>query len=308
MPISNTEISEILYGLLPELYREQDLKAKPIEKPLKRFLEVASVGLKAVEKEIDDVQLLYDTSLIPDKYLDLMIRQLGYIADVSFMDNASKRRLISNLPYMYKIKGNVLVFDVLAKVIFGNSTNTQSYYYEFEDGITYLVVDVNILTDDVLDIEGTRKRFNEMSEIFRPVNVKVRWVINLIYPEHTYNRNLIPEETTVTQIIINESKDFDALGNAIIKPEFKNVQTDTVEKEFLHVSITEIKEIFEKVFSDISPVEIIKMQEGIENAKKSTSYTGEDTLVNVSARLNFGILGSTMKLSSPRIIERTIKY
>ena len=106
---------------------------------------------------------------------------------------------------MYKLKGNLLVFDVLTKVVFGNQSTSKAKYTYYEDR-TELTVEVQV-SGSIDSIEDLQEIFMELLQYFRPVNVILVWNYYFLdteqYDEPQYVTTDILTDTSKTLALLN---------------------------------------------------------------------------------------------------------
>ena len=310
MPVSNTKFSEILYKLLPELYRKEDLKVEPRPQPLKRFLEVASVGLEHAEREVDEMQLLFQADKIPEKHLDAVGKMLG----MTFTRNTSvteKRKMIGMLPILYKLKGNDIVFELLARIIFNPDASTK-IDWEFTEKTVTLKIKLTV-SETIPNLEERQATYMELMNYFRPVNTLTAWVIEVYYEEEFLGNVQVhydidtlyiddnqfgykPKETDIA--LLNHMKlNSTAKFYASMLEQYKQ----SYGEEVLDVLIQNEEEVFERK-SEVVHQEFSYFSLEEENSKINATHESSSELIELENTLNFGKLGSTMILSKiPKI-------
>lgn len=169
------ELYEILYDRLPEIYRKEDAEVPLNPYPLKRFFQIAFEGVKPLEKKIQNVENLFNVGLTDAKNLDTLGELLGLTFPKGTLEE-EKRRIIKNLPQLYKMKGTDTVYGVLAKLVFHKDAKTNILWSY--DGFPR--ADIEVL-DTIEDLDGKQTRFLELLEHFRTPNTKIGWVISIIY-------------------------------------------------------------------------------------------------------------------------------
>lgn len=197
MSMSKKPLDELLYGLLPEVYRQEDSKIKPTPFPLKRFIQVASTGLEFIEGKIEGHSNIYNLDKTPEELIPHLAKMMGWEFPYD-MPIDEQRNLLKSLPYLYQMKGTATVFDYLGRKVFGadSSAETVRRDYPFsalnntshEISQTFLlntvknIIDVRVLINgEVSQINEKIERYNDFADRFRPVNHYLNIIISLFY-------------------------------------------------------------------------------------------------------------------------------
>lgn len=197
--VDRENFGEKLYQLLPKIYHEQDLKALNPE-PLRRFLQVTSLGLDTIDRRIDAMHLIFNIDFTPVQYLDPIGRMLGFDFRKDTTEE-EKRRIIKNLPTLYKLKGNTIVFEMLARIMFHEEAKAEvDWIYSDSDSGVKLEIELEV-GDFITDMQGKMDRYNYLAEKFRPVNVGYVWKMLVFYYEEVFAK---VEEKRLDVIYIND--------------------------------------------------------------------------------------------------------
>lgn len=305
MPVSDKGFDKILYDSLPEIYRTSDRDIPINPYPLKRFLQVTSVGLSKAEKEIDELAMMYDIDQTASKFLIPLGKTLGFTFPKGSTED-EVRKLLDNIPELYSLKGNIRVFDLLARIIFHSDAKTNAkWVYEGEKVFVNILVELG--DNAVIDIEGKRKRFIELAESFRPVNVGVEWVLTVFYDDEFYNKVTVD---TFDILLIDDNLTFpldnlSTLNNSRLNTEFilpfpvprgevfvPKVTTittkDTVSDLTVELTVAEAEEIIS---------EDVVVSADTEKSIVKTTEERYDKIADISRMLNHGLLGSTLVLN-----------
>lgn len=207
MPVSDKKFDEVLYDLLPAVYHTADKEANPVPLPLKRFLQVASVGFEKVETDIDGLAMLFDVDKVDVKYLPLISRMLGY----ELPHNCSveeARGIIRNLPYLYKIKGTTQIFEVISRIVFGIDSKI-TVRWQYQESYTSLNIVMDFY-DKITNVDNRQEVFEELVNYFRPVNVGVKWEFLIRYvDEYTHDFEVT---NTIDHLLLHDNY----LGNKAV--------------------------------------------------------------------------------------------
>lgn len=288
MPISDKDFHEILYSQFPALYRNEDAKVQPNPFPLKRFMQVASVGFEQFESEIDGMQLLFNADYMPEKYLDPIGRMLGFDFPVGTTVE-EKRRIIKNLPTLYKLKGNTEVYEMLATALFFGKAQSSVQWIteggEEEGSFKRLNVQVvlEVGEDNAVEVQTARDRFLQLVEYFRPVNVGTSWVMEIFYreDEKISGKELLDFNT----LFMNDTETFNLLTSKDTDKDTIIMKIDTILEEFN--AIDQFKD------DDMTAVHTTTQDSELLKAE-SKAY---DKIHDYRNQLNLGKLGSTMVLN-----------
>lgn len=280
MPISDKEISQLLYEQLPSVYHNEDAKAKPTPYPLKRFLQVASVGLEQVESEIDDLQLLFNPDLTPAKYLDPLGRMLGFTFP-KFCTEADKRALLKNLPLLYKLKGSDLIFQMLARLIFEPDARTD-VHWEYTLPSVKLAIELEV-SDYVPNILEKTQIYSELVEFFRPINVELEFELLVYYQEELIADFRVTFEFDVLYIDDNFLGQHEYTGGANVKPRVLNkmILNQTAE---LYDALYEYYDLNKAIDHVIDSITTVETEE--ETFEKLRKYLSENVFINNISSIN----------------------
>lgn len=314
MPVSNEKFADLLYRHLPQIYRTEDSKVQPIPYPLKRFLQVASVGFEQVEDNIDNLALLFDPELMPEKFLDPVARMMGF----PFPPGTTveeKRRLLSNLPALYSLKGEDVVFGMLARLLF-HKTAKATTEWVYKETSTSVKIKLDVLEGQPGELDLKRERYLKLIDFFRPVNVGISWTILVFYQylidlkvsdSHSFdilkvNDNYNTYRKYATAELNNQGfllgDNFYTFGG-LLYPETFNLLKSTDE----HSDLMKVKSNY---LVELKPEEKTKdnllMRDKEETDVYGLDIGGRDVLVDRTMMLNYGLLGSTMILNQlPKI-------
>ena len=317
MPVSDKDFHEILYNHFPQLYRTEDANIQPEPYPLKRFMQIASEGFKALESEIDGMQLLFNADFMPEKYLDPIARMMGFDFPVG-TTVTEKRRVIKNLPTLYKLKGNERVYGMLARLLFHKDAKTSVKWIRSENQ-TNLQVNLEVGDSQSSEIDGKMERFKELIEFFRPVNVGTTWNM-LVFYDYLIELYGFEDKFDFTTIFMDDN--LNPLGKNIAKlnsnyllsnnlllyggnkiPETYNVarvtdySVDLMNFEAMEYDIP--LEVFE-----LDHFDRVNFAVDIEDFEIYPLEDSKDTIVDYRQMLNYGIIGSTMILNQlPKITK-----
>ena len=200
---SKKSMGEVLYDLLPQLYKVEDAKQKPIPYPLKRYLQVAGIGLDFMRSKIEGHANIFDPDKAPPELLPHLAKMLGFEFPYD-MTEKEQRSLLKVLPILYKLKGTQTVFDYLARQIFGLDAKAYSEWISRGGQNGENLIEINVESSGELSNLQTRiDRYYKYSELFRPVNHKLFWRIILYYTD-VYNKQKILEEYDIEQLFIDD--------------------------------------------------------------------------------------------------------
>ena len=196
-------MGEVLYDLLPQLYKVEDAKQKPIPYPLKRYLQVAGIGLDFMRSKIEGHANIFDPDKAPPELLPHLANMLGFEFPYD-MTEKEQRSLLKVLPILYKLKGTRTVFDYLARQIFGLDAKAYSEWVSRGGQNGENLIKINVEANGELSNLQTRiDRYYKYSELFRPVNHKFFWLIILYYTD-VYNKQKILDEYEIEQLFIDD--------------------------------------------------------------------------------------------------------
>lgn len=200
---SKKSMGEVLYDLLPQLYKVEDAKQKPIPYPLKRYLQVAGIGLDFMRSKIEGHANIFDPDKAPPELLPHLANMLGFEFPYD-MTEKEQRSLLKVLPILYKLKGTRTVFDYLARQIFGLDAKAYSEWVSRGGQNGENLIKINVEANGELSNLQTRiDRYYKYSELFRPVNHKFFWLIILYYTD-VYNKQKILDEYEIEQLFIDD--------------------------------------------------------------------------------------------------------
>ena len=174
------KLGENLYNKFPELYLSEDAKNGYA---LKKFMEVLGGGFDKAERDIINFSNIYNADLCPSSLLPLLAEQYGLEFPYD-MDEATQRKFIKVLPFLYQYKGTDKAFKYLAREIFGEGTVTNSYTLSPPEGVSweewindpktkedwqkvFVRLEVN---GENLYLDNREVNFIKFAELLRPVN------------------------------------------------------------------------------------------------------------------------------------------
>ena len=196
-------MGEVLYDLLPQLYKVEDAKQKPIPYPLKRYLQVAGIGLDFMRSKIEGHANIFDLDKAPPELLPHLAKTLGFEFPYD-MTEKEQRSLLKVLPILYKLKGTQTVFDYLARQIFGLDAKAYSEWVSRGGLKGENLIEINVEASGELSNLQTRiDRYYKYSELFRPVNHKLFWRIILYYTD-VYDKQKILDEYDIERLFIDD--------------------------------------------------------------------------------------------------------
>ena len=196
-------MGEVLYDLLPQLYKVEDAKQKPIPYPLKRYLQVAGIGLDFMRSKIEGHANIFDLDKAPPELLPHLAKMLGFEFPYD-MTEKEQRSLLKVLPILYKLKGTQTVFDYLARQIFGLDAKAYSEWVSRGGLKGENLIEINVEASGELSNLQTRiDRYYKYSELFRPVNHKLFWRI-ILYHTDVYDKQKILDEYDIEQLFIDD--------------------------------------------------------------------------------------------------------
>lgn len=200
---SKKSMGEILYDLLPQLYKVEDAKQKPIPYPLKRYLQVAGIGLDFMRSKIEGHVNMFDLDKAPPELLPHLAKMLGFEFPYD-MTEKEQRSLLKVIPILYKLKGTKAVFHYLAGQIFELEAKTYSEWVSRGGQNGENLIKITVETKGELsDLQTRIDRYYRYSELFRPVNHKLFWQIILYYTD-VYDKRKILDEYGIEQLFIDD--------------------------------------------------------------------------------------------------------
>lgn len=105
-------VTDVIYSLLPNIYRVEDAK---INYPLKRFIDVlVSGGIQNLEEKILFFTDLFDVDKCPSEYLPYLASFLGFEFPHD-LDLRSQRKFLKYIPQFYKIKGTKKALEFIIR-------------------------------------------------------------------------------------------------------------------------------------------------------------------------------------------------
>jgi phage tail-like protein len=176
-------MGEVLYDLLPQLYKTEDSRLEPNPYQLKRFLQINGVGLDYLRDKAKGHSDLFSVDNTPPELLPHLAEMLGFEFPYSMSVN-EQRSLIKLLPTLYKLKGTQSVFDYLSRQIFGLDAKAYSDWVSRggENGENLIRINIEA-NGETPNLQPRIDRYYAYSEKFRPVNHKLFWSIVLHYTE-----------------------------------------------------------------------------------------------------------------------------
>lgn len=196
-------LGDNLYNKFPELYLSEDTKQGYA---LKRFMEVLGGGFDKAEQDIINFSNIYNADLCPAPLLPLLAEQFGLEFPYD-MDEATQRKFIKVLPFLYQFKGTDKAFKYLAREIFGEGTVTNSYTLTPPQGVTWeeWINDPQTKSDwqkvfirlevdgENLFLDDREVNFVKFAELLRPVNRII--IPNLVLFYKDVRDNALTQET-----------------------------------------------------------------------------------------------------------------
>jgi phage tail-like protein len=306
----NKPYGDLLYNLLPTIYRKEDANRTDLQ----RFLQVNGVGLDFLKGKTEGYSNLFNLDYAPAELLPEIAKMMGF--DYPYdMSEQEQRSLLKVLPTLYKIKGTKSVFNYLAQQIFGFDA-TASVDWVSRGGLNgENLITLNVSADGEKTYLQTRiDRYSKYSEQFRPVNHKLFYDINLFYAD-TYDRQTkIVEDYDVEQIFIND--DYDPYENFFLNHlilgnttySFPQLQGDIYDRSKISETYTDSillddkEEVYNKsgIVEELS-TEIINYTD-VDSYAKNFADTVTDAKTDLTYALNMGRLNSTMQLSKSPIV------
>lgn len=181
-------LGKYLYNKFPDLYLSEDSRQGYA---LKRFFEVLGGGFDEQERYIADFSNIHNVDLCPAPLLPLLAEQYGFEFPYD-MDEATQRKFIKVIPFLYQYKGTDRAFKYLAREIFGEGTVTNTYTLSPPAGVSWeeWISDPSTQQDwqklfvrlevngETLFLDDRATNFAKFSELIRPANKRV--VPNLV--------------------------------------------------------------------------------------------------------------------------------
>lgn len=181
-------LGKYLYNKFPDLYLSEDSRQGYA---LKRFFEVLGGGFDEQERYIADFSNIHNVDLCPAPLLPLLAEQYGFEFPYD-MDEATQRKFIKVIPFLYQYKGTDRAFKYLAREIFGEGTVTNTYTLSPPAGVSWeeWISDPSTQQDwqklfvrlevngETLFLDDRATNFSKFSELIRPANKRV--VPNLV--------------------------------------------------------------------------------------------------------------------------------
>ena len=85
--------AERLYAALPSIYKKFDREQKPVEYPLKRFIQLTEPGWQYLDDKIKGMERLYDPDQTPSQFLDDLASMWGFKFPVSKVAASTGRKM-----------------------------------------------------------------------------------------------------------------------------------------------------------------------------------------------------------------------
>ena len=195
-------LGKYLYNKFPDLYLSEDSRQGYA---LKRFFEVLGGGFDEQERYIADFSNIHNVDLCPAPLLPLLAEQYGFEFPYD-MDEATQRKFIKVIPFLYQYKGTDRAFKYLAREIFGEGTVTNTYTLSPPAGVSWeewisnpstqqdwqkLFVKLEV-NGETLFLDERVTNFSKFSELIRPVNMRV--VPNLVLFYQDIRDNSLSQE------------------------------------------------------------------------------------------------------------------
>lgn len=256
----------MLYDKLPLIYKTEDGTVKPYTYPLKRFYQIASVGLDFLKAKTDGRRNLYDLDKVPAEFLPHLAKMMGFTFPYD-MPESDQRNLLKSLPYLYKMKGTGEVFNYLGRKVYGISSSATTAL-RIEDLVRYLDVNVEI-NGEVAELDKKTEWYRRFAEKFRPVNHHLNVIINLYYAD-------------VFSRLINS----DVLGTDTLEVDDA---TDTFTINGSEYSFETLQEYIEEVYTfserTTDALEEILMDSGLDVLNRTNFADDEVIVVNIDESL-----------------------
>ncbi|MMZ51288.1 hypothetical protein D1872_130230 [compost metagenome] len=174
-----TSMGMQIYSRLPNIYKRKDAEQQPIAYPLKRFFQVASVGMDWLRDRITGRENMFNIAKTPKEFLPYLYETIGFPFP-SFLSEEDQRAFLKILPILYQLKGNAKVFEYLGRVFYGNDTQINPVKREGDN----IYIDLNVLANGGLtEIDKRTERFLYFANFFRPVNRKLHVIVTLFYSD-----------------------------------------------------------------------------------------------------------------------------
>lgn len=315
------KLGDNLYNKFPELYLSEDTKNGYA---LKRFMEVLGGGFDKAEQDIINFSNIYNADLCPAPLLPLLAEQYGLEFPYD-MDEATQRKFIKVLPFLYQFKGTDKAFKYLAREIFGEGTVTNSYTLTPPQGVTWeeWINDPQTKSDwqkvfirlevdgENLFLDDREVNFVKFAELLRPVNRLIIPNLVLFYKDvrdnaltqETYAWDWIQEDNGIFLYRHRDGKDRiieqEEVAKFILSPETESYVTrekvyDGIDMFALNQG--KLSNIYYKL-SELNPLDVIKFTPDIEErgqATKSVIYIEKSLLDDGEDKFNKSKIQETL--------------
>lgn len=200
---TNKQMGELLYGLLPDLYKKEDAGRTH----LKRFLQVNGVGLEYLRGKTEGHANMFDLDKTPPELLPHIARMMGF--DFPYdMTVKEQRSMLKILPTLYRMKGTQSVFDSLARQLFGLDAKAFSEWKSRAGDNGENQIQINVEANgETANLQTRIDRYYKYSEQFRPINNKLFWRIVLHYVDDYPRQEKMQIDYLVDKLFIDD--DFD---------------------------------------------------------------------------------------------------
>lgn len=176
------DLAKVMYDLLPPIYKDRDDEAVPTPYPLRRFYQLAGAALDDLQVIISKLYNLYDIPRQSEEIIDELARSFGFEFPENFTLD-EKRLFLYNFPKILSMKGTDEIYEAIAHIFFYRDAIV-STEWEYKDSYLYgrrtVTVDLDV-PDTLPDFEEKRKKFDDIVEYFRTINVSIAWNISVFY-------------------------------------------------------------------------------------------------------------------------------
>lgn len=284
--MADKKYGELLYDMLPPLYKAEDAKIRPAPFPLKRFMQVAGTGLDFLDAKTTGHMNLFDVDKTPAELLPHLAQMMGL--DFPYdMTESEQRSFLKTLPTMYKYKGTARVFDYLGQVIFGEKTRVETVFRQNTDPTLGYTQSIDILiqvTGSTTGIPAKADRYRKFAELFRPINTKINPVVQSFYTDvFEVNRN--GDDVDSGYLTYSEA-------DAYLTSRWREVEGNTLLLNFELDSYNKVS------LSDAPETVYITYLPETDAYTNTILDAHEDYSVNIGAILNTALLNGTMILNS----------
>jgi phage tail-like protein len=187
------KLGDNLYKKFPKLYKAEDINN---DYALQRFMQILGGGFDELEGYIGDFTNTSNVDLCPAPLLPMFAEMFGFEFPFD-MDEATQRKFIKVIPFLYQFKGSDKAFKYLAREIFGEGTVTETRTLHPPDGVTWdewvndpLTKDdwqkilVSLQVDgETLFLNNREVNFAKFADLLRPANRKIVSDLILFYSD-----------------------------------------------------------------------------------------------------------------------------